>query len=226
MENTVRFLEQRPWSYELIVVDDGSADRTADKVRQAYPNSTSVRCIENPQNRGKGYSVRRGVRAALGGIVGYMDADYKTEISCLDEAVELLRAGCDGVIGDRSAVASTIAVERRGHRQIGSRLFRALLHLLIGLRDVGDTQCGFKFFKREVVETLFSRQRVDGYMFDVEILLLAQRLGYSVKSVPVLWMDDPDSRFNPVWGTVRNLGELLCIYWGHRRAGSTASETE
>ena len=218
VEKTVQFLQERPWSYELIVVDDGSSDHTAEKVQQAYPNSAFVRCIKNPQNRGKGYSVRHGVREAHGGIVGYMDADYKTEISCLDKVVELLEAGCDGVIGDRNAEASTIAMGRRGYRQIGSRVFRVLLHRLIGLNHLGDTQCGFKFFKRETVEALFSLQRVDGYMFDVEILLLAGRFGFSIEAIPVLWRDDPDSRFDPVWGMVRNVGELFRIYWGHRRA--------
>ncbi len=226
VEKSIQFLEQRPWSYELIVVDDGSSDHTAEKVQQAYPNCASVCCIKNPQNRGKGYSVRQGVRMAHGGIVGYMDADYKTEISCLDRVVELLDAGCHGVIGDRSAEASTITVARRGYRQIGSRLFRVLLHRLIGLNHLADTQCGFKFFKREIVESLFSRQRVNGYMFDVEILLLAERSGYSIKAIPVLWRDDPDSRFDPVWGMVRNIGELLRIYWGHRGSESKASGIE
>ena len=216
VEKTVQFLRQRPWRYELIVVDDGSSDHTAEKVQKAYPNSASVRCIENPQNRGKGYSVRHGVGEAQGGIVGYMDADYKTEISCLDKVVELLEAGYDGVIGDRRAEATTIGVPRRGYRQIGSRLFRVLLHRLIGLKHLDDTQCGFKFFKREIVEALFSRQRVDGYMFDVEILLLAERKGFSIKTIPVRWEDDADSRFDPVWGMARNLGELVRIYWGHR----------
>jgi dolichyl-phosphate beta-glucosyltransferase len=218
VEKTVRFLRERPWRYELIVVDDGSSDHTAEKVQKAYVSCASVRCIRNPENRGKGYSVRQGVRVAQGGIVGYMDADYKTEISCLDRVVELLETGCDGVIGDRSAEASTIAVPRRGYRQIGSRVFRVLLHRLIGLDHLGDTQCGFKFFKRNIVQALFSRQRVDGYMFDVEILLLAKRCGYSIEAIPVLWQDDPDSRFNPVSGMARNLGELVRIYWGYRRA--------
>jgi hypothetical protein len=112
--------------------------------------------------------------------------------------------------------ASRIAVQRRRYRQWGSDAFRRLLHALIGLGGFSDTQCGFKFFRAEIMRDLFARQRIDGYMFDVEILLLAARSGYQIRSIPVEWSADPDSRFNPVIGMARNLGELARIRWMHR----------
>lgn len=216
LENSLQFLESRPWSYELIVVDDGSVDGTAEAVRNVHGKTTSVSCLMNGQNRGKGYSVRQGVNNARGSVVGYMDADYKTDIAGLDRVMESIEAGCDGVVGDRTQASSIIVRPRRGYREVGSQLFKEMVHALLGLQNLGDTQCGFKFFKKNVMATLFTKQVVDGYMFDVEILLLANRLGYSIKPIPVVWEYDPDSRFNPMTGMVKNVGELLRIYWSHR----------
>ena len=217
LEETAGFLGGRPWEWELIVVDDGSSDRTSDEVRKFSRRCSGIRCLRNERNRGKGYSVRRGVQAAGGRYIGFMDADYKTDIACLDEAVSRLDQGWDGAIGDRSLGETRIARTRRAYRQIGSEIFRYLLRVVVGLGKFGDTQCGFKFFQARVARDLFARQRVDGYMFDVEILLLAVRSGYRICSIPVVWSDDPDSRFKPVSGTVRDLAELIRIRWYHRR---------
>ncbi len=216
IEKSTAFLAQRTWDWELIVVDDGSADDTAVRVLEYARQQQGVRCVENGQNRGKGYSIRHGIGQAHGRYIGFMDADYKTEIAALDLAMEHLDAGADGVIGDRTLETSHIAVQRRRYRQLGSNAFRRLLHTLVGLGDFGDTQCGFKFFRAEVMRDLFARQRIDGYMFDVEILLLAARSDYEIRAIPVEWSADPDSRFNPVTGMVRNLGELARIRWMHR----------
>ena len=216
LEKTLAYLAVRPWPCELLVVDDGSSDRTADQVREVARCHPEVQCLQNERNRGKGYSIRRGVERARGRYIGFMDADYKTDIATLDEVVKYLEEGDDGVIGDRTLTASRIEVVRRPYRQWGSDMFRGLMHRLIGLEEFGDTQCGFKFFRAEVMRDLFSHQRVDGYMFDVEILLLASRSGYRIRRIPVKWSDDPDSRFNPVSGMVRNLGELIRIRWVHR----------
>lgn len=216
LDKSVSFLMQRAWDWELIVVDDGSADDTVVQVQEYARRQEGVRCVENRQNRGKGYSIRHGVEQARGRYIGFMDADYKTEIAALDLVLEQLEGGADGVIGDRTLDASRIAVQRRRYRQWGSDAFRRLLHALIGLGGFSDTQCGFKFFRAEVMRDLFARQRIDGYMFDVEILLLAARSGYQIRSIPVEWSADPDSRFNPVIGMARNLGELARIRWMHR----------
>jgi len=220
LERTTTFLAQRPWSCELLIVDDGSGDATVERVRDYASQREAeplIRCLENGRNRGKGYSIRHGVGEAQGNCVGFMDGDYKTDIAGLDAVMPLLAEGCDGVIGDRSLSETRIEVARRGFRQLGSQLFRRLLHKFMGLKDFGDTQCGFKFFQAPVARDLFARQKIDGFMFDVEILLLASRCGYRIAKIPVVWSDDPDSRFNPVTGTLRDLKELLHIHWLHRR---------
>ena len=228
LEKSVEFIVQRPWSCELVVVDDGSSDRTVERVREFASclegrgeEQIRVRCLENGRNRGKGFSIRHGVGEARGRYIGFMDADYKTDIAGLDAVVPLLEEGYDVVIGDRTLNQTRIAVKRRRYRQLGSELFGFLLRWFMGLEGLGDTQCGFKFFQGKVVRELFGRQRISGFMFDVEILLLATRMGYRIGKVPVVWSDDPDSRFKPLSGGLRDLGELICIRWWYRGFGSS-----
>ena len=217
LEKSIEFLQQRSWQYELLPVDDGSRDATVERIAEVAREFPQVRCVLNGQNRGKGYSIRHGLEEAHGNFIGFMDADYKTDIAALDHAMELLESGACGVIGDRTLGKSEIARERKRYREMGSIVFRRGLQMLMGLRGYDDTQCGFKFFRAEVMRDLFSRQKVEGYMFDVEILLLAGKLGYALERIPVKWTFDPDSRFNPVTGMIRNLGELARIRWEHRR---------
>ncbi len=216
LEKSVAYLREQPWSWEIIVVDDGSTDGMAARVGEIARACPQVRCLRHSPNRGKGYAIRRGVEAARGRYIGFMDADYKTDIAALGAAMRLLEEGCDAVIGDRTLSQSRIAVPRRRYRQWGSDLFRRVLLKAMGLRGIGDTQCGFKFFRAEVMRELFGRQRVDGYMFDVEVLLLATKSGYRIQPLAVEWRDDPDSRFKPVRGMIRNLRELARIRWIHR----------
>jgi len=217
LEKSIDFLQQRSWQYELLPVDDGSRDATVERIAEVAREFPQVRCVLNGQNRGKGYSIRHGLKEAQGNFIGFMDADYKTDIAALDHAMELLESGACGVIGDRTLGKSEIARERKRYREMGSIVFRRGLQMLMGLRGYDDTQCGFKFFRAEVMRDLFNRQKVEGYMFDVEILLLASKLGYALERIPVKWTFDPDSRFNPVTGMIRNLGELARIRWEHRR---------
>ena len=216
LDKTIEFLQQRTWTYELLPVDDGSADRTVALVEEYAQDHPEVRCVQNDRNRGKGYSVRHGIEEARGKYIGYMDGDYKTDIAALDAVVPLLDAGRDGVIGDRTLGDTEFVVERKAYREVGSRVLKSLLRTLMGLQGFGDTQCGFKFFRADVVRDLFARQKVDGFMFDVEILMLANKQGYNIAKIPVKWSFDPDSRFNPVTGTIANFKDLARIRWMHR----------
>ena len=208
----VSFLDGRPWKFELIVVDDGSSDATGTLVDSVAEKDDRIKCLRNGHNAGKGYSIRRGIEKSQGAIVGFVDADNKTEIRCLELVMELLaQPEIDGVLGDRTLVNSDIARARRPFRQWGSDLFRYLLRIYAGLGNFPDTQCGFKFFSKAVAKDLFSKQQVDGYMFDVEVLMLAVNAGYQLERIPVIWRDDPDSRFNPITGMAKNFSELYRI---------------
>ncbi len=214
LEKSVEFLQQRSWECELLVVDDGSSDRTVDQVREFAQQQPLARCLQNERNRGKGYSIRHGVQQARGQYIGFMDADYKTDISALDQVVPRLEEGYDGVIGDRSLGQTHIAVARRRYRQFGSDLFKRLLRTLMGLEEFGDTQCGFKFFQADILRDLFARQRVDGYMFDVESLYLAKKFGYTIKEFPVKWENDPSSKLRIIYDTARMFKHLAQIRFG------------
>ena len=163
------------------------------------------------ERRGKGHGVRLGVARARGRVVGFVDADDKTPIEELDRLLPWLERGYDVVIGSRAMADSRIERRPPVHRRLGSRLFAMGMRALLGLRGLRDTQCGFKVFRGGVARDLFARQRIDGYMFDVEILHLAARSGYRIKEVGVRWRDDRDSRLDLVAGNCRNLVDLLRI---------------
>jgi dolichyl-phosphate beta-glucosyltransferase len=200
----------KPYDFEIIVAADGD-DGTREAVQAFAQREPRVRVIGNKERRGKGRGVRHGVELAAGDIIGFVDADNKTPITEFDKFEPLLAEGADVVIGSRRLSQSVIEQAQRWHRRVGSRLFAFVMHALIGLRDIPDTQCGFKFFSRAAARDVFSRQHIDGYMFDVEILDLAVRRGYRLVQVPVRWHDDGDTRLRLLSSNARNMVDILRI---------------
>jgi dolichyl-phosphate beta-glucosyltransferase len=170
-----------------------------------------VKVIGEPARRGKGRGIREGVKIASGAIIGFADADNKVPITEFEKLEPWLQSGHDLVIGSRGLEGSRVERQQRWHRRLGSRGFYYFMHAVVGMPGVEDTQCGFKFFQREIARDLFARQRIDGYMFDVEILALAQRLGYRIKEVPIRWSDDADSRLQLLSGNLRNVADIFKI---------------
>jgi glycosyltransferase involved in cell wall biosynthesis len=203
-------LERRSHSYEIIVAADGT-DGTREKVAELGRTDARLSVLGSPERRGKGRGIRLAVARARGEIVGFTDADGKTPAEEMDRLLPWLDEGYDLVIGSRGVPGSRLEVLQPLHRRIGSRAFGVALHLLLGLWDIRDTQCGFKFFRGPVARDLFGRQRIDGYMFDVEILHLAERCGYRIKEVGVRWRDDADSRLDLVSGNWQNMIDMLRI---------------
>jgi dolichyl-phosphate beta-glucosyltransferase len=188
---------------EILVVDDGSRDNTADTAAR-FPG---IRVLRNPGNRGKGYSVRNGVLEARCDWVLFTDADLSTpieELEKLSKAAE--KAGATVAIGSRALDRSLIGVHQPLLREAGGRFFNWIMRRVTGL-PFHDTQCGFKLMERNAAKEIFRRQRLDGFGFDVEVLAIAQSLGYSAVEVPVRWNNAEGSKV----GLAGGLGAFLDV---------------
>jgi dolichyl-phosphate beta-glucosyltransferase len=215
----IEYFDSRGLAFEIIVCADGN-DGTREEARELAVSSgreREIKVLGSVERRGKGRGIREGVRNAGGDLIGFADADNKTPITEFDKILPFLDAGHDVVIGSRGLRESRIERSQPLYRRLGSQGFGLLMHACVGLNDVADTQCGFKFFQATVAKELFLRQRIDGYMFDVEVLFLARQQGRRITQVPVRWRDDGDSRLQLVSGNVRNLRDLLSIRWRHQK---------
>jgi dolichyl-phosphate beta-glucosyltransferase len=208
-----RYLERQAYGYEVIVASDGD-DPTPDVVLEKARQWPQLQLSAERARHGKGHGLRRGFAMASGEIVGFLDGDYKTPIEEMEKLLPWLSRGYDLVVGSRALADSRIEVAAPWFRRVGSHVFAVGLRALIGLNHVRDTQCGFKFFSGQAARDIFGQARIDGYMCDIEILWLAERFGFKVKEVGVVWKDDADSRLELVRGNIRNCAELLRIRFG------------
>ena len=207
------YLESRDIAGEVIVVDDGSVDETRALVER---RGCGVRIIGSERNRGKGHAVRTGMLVARGAWTLFMDADNSTSIKHVDRFAGAA-AGADVLIGSRNLESSRIVRAQPRVRQTMGRMFPCFCRL-IALPQIRDSQCGFKLFRQEVIRPIFERQLCDGFCFDVEVLLIASRLGYRIAELPVDW-DNPRESTIRVWrDSPRMLTDLMRIAWRHRRA--------
>ncbi len=204
------YLGRKPFAAEIVVVDDGSPDRTAEAARSVPTGPVALRVIRLDRNRGKGAAVREGVLAASGEIVLFSDDDLSTPIAESDKLMAAIEAGADAAIGSRALAASEIRVRQRRPREWMGRVFNRLVGLFV-IKGYPDTQCGFKAFRREAGREIFSRLRTDGFGFDVEVLVLCREMGLRVAQVPVVWSDSRPSRlriFGGSWGMLRELRRI------------------
>ena len=212
LEAALDYFCQQPYTFELIAVDDGSSDRTPEKLTAwAGRAGDAVRAICYRPNRGKGRAVRTGMLAARGQVRMFADAGLCVPFADTAKGLAALEAGCDVAIGSRKLAASQIVSAQPFYRQLGSRVFGSLVRSVMGLSGISDTQCGFKFFTASAAEKLFGLSRIDGFMFDAETLIHARRLELRIGEFPVEWRADPDSRYRPFSGSLRNLAELARI---------------
>lgn len=216
LEQVTGFIAQQHWQAEVIVVNDGSTDRTADMVREFARRNPVVRLIENPGNRGKGFSVRNGMLNAHGDVLLFTDADLSAPITEAPKLLAAIEAGADVAFGSRWLNPSLQTHRQTVLRQVLGRGYNVLMRMILGL-DFKDTQCGFKAFTRKAAQLIFPAQRIERWGFDPELLFLARRYGLAVKEVPVRWGHDRGTRIHPISDGFQMFVEMLSTRWADLR---------
>lgn len=202
--------------YEVIVVDDGSIDGTPG-ISQASSlfSSGKLKLIRNERNKGKGFSVKKGVEKAAGDYIVFSDADLSTPISEMEKLLIELKSGADVVVGSRASRDSQVIVRQPLLRQTMGKVFNLLVRLILS-ESISDTQCGFKAFRREPAKELFRAISVSGFAFDAELLFLARRKGLKIAEVGVVWKNSPISKVSPVFSSFSMLMDVLKLRFIHR----------
>lgn len=211
LEIIISHLDKNFSNWEILVVDDGSEDSTADIVK----NFEEVILIKQPRNLGKGAAVRKGMIEAKGEIRVFSDADLSTPIYELDKLLASIKRGYDIAIGSRGLNYELIKKHQPFYREFMGKTFNKIVQALV-LSGIKDTQCGFKAFTEQSCMEIFPRSKIDGFGFDVEILWLARKLGFKIEEIPVEWYNDSRSRVNPIKDSYRMLVDIVKIKRLHK----------
>ena len=226
IEKILGHIQRRDWNAEVLVVNDGSTDDTPQIVQTYAADNPVLHLIDNPGNRGKGYSVRNGMLHACGEVILFSDADLSSPIEEADKLFAAVQGGVDVAMGSRWLRRELQTQRQPLYRQVFGRVFNLALRILLGLH-YQDTQCGFKAFSRRAVQSIFPLQHIERWGFDPEILYLAQRFGFRIEEVPVKWAHRDGTRINPLRDGLRMFAELLKIRWysisGKYDAGSPSA---
>jgi len=204
------FLNQNFDNYEIIIVDDGSQDETHKRCTALLKSFPRLKLLKNEKNRGKGFSIKRGVLEASCDLIMFSDADLSTPIEEILPFLPDLKKEFDIVIGSRAISGARIIKHQPFLREIMGKIFNLFVKIFV-FRGISDTQCGFKCFKASVAKELFMLQRVERFCFDVEILYLAKKKGYKIKELPIRWINRENSRVHIIFSPIQMFFNILTI---------------
>ncbi len=213
LKSALDYLQKQNLKFEIIVVDDGSDDNTV-KVINNF--NDSIKVIQLGKNLGKGAAVRTGMLSAKGKITLFSDADFSTPLYEMQKLIKKIDDGADICIGSRALDRSYVKKHQPFYREFMGKIFNQFVQFLV-FKGITDTQCGFKAFKKEIANKLFSLSKINGFSFDVEILYLATKFGYKIEQVPVEWYNDTRSKVNPIKDSLSMFLELIKIRKLHRK---------
>ncbi|MSP19501.1 MAG: glycosyltransferase [Bdellovibrionales bacterium] len=209
-----RYLESRSFDSEVLVINDGSQDdtqRVAEEIsKKLSTDKVKFKVLNYGCNRGKGYAIRFGVKQAKGDLIAFADSGLCVPFSFLNQAISQIENGADFAVASRRLKETKIRREQPLYRKVGSKVFWFVVKGLMGVQ-VSDTQCGFKIYSKKAAQAIFERMKTDGFMFDIEALLIAKKLKLRHAEFAVEWSNDSDTRYHPVWGTLKNFRELSAI---------------
>ena len=212
LDRILEHIEEQHWQAEVLVVNDGSEDNTAEIVKDYGRTHPQVQLIDNGRNRGKGFSVRNGMLHATGDVCLLSDADLSSPITESPKLFDAIAQGADIAIGSRWLRAELQTERQPLYRQLFGRIFNLLLRIVLGL-NFKDTQCGFKAFRRDAAQQIFALQKIERWGFDPEILFLARQFGFRVVEIPVLWAHSAGTRLHPFRDGMLMGLEILRIRW-------------
>jgi len=207
-----KYLKNQNYESEIIVVSDGSTDRTVEVVRELMSEIKNLEILDFKGNFGKGFGVKEGMLAAKGKYRLFTDADNSTSIDQVEKMWSFFEAGYDVVVGSRDIKGAILDPPQPWQRRLTGEAFKLIRKIIIGLWEIQDTQCGFKGFTKEAAENIFPKVRILRFAFDPEILILAKKLGYKIKEIPVYWKNDLQSKVK--FKSMIKMGiDLLKIKW-------------
>lgn len=207
-----KYLRSKNYTYEILVVTDGSPDDTAKIARSRSGEVKNLRVIENKENHGKGYVVRQGLLEARGDLRLFLDADGSTSINHLDSFLPEFEKGFEVVIGSRDIEGAFVQVPQPKIRILMGNMGNWAIRAVLGLWSYPDTQCGFKILSAKAAEAVASRMVVDRFGFDFELIILAKKLGFKIKQMPVRWLNEEGSTVGGLLGPNGFLRVLIDLF--------------
>lgn len=211
------YFKQKKMTAEVIISTDGVTDNTnkiVSNLKQEFPN---LSLVYKKERIGKGAAIKRGVGIAKGKLIMFADAGYCVPFKFINSGIKKIDEGYDVVLGNRGDKSTIIKIKQPLYRMVGSRVFGFLVKYALGVPTyIKDTQCGFKIYKKNIAKELFTKLKTLGMMFDLELILRAKKSGFKIGVFPVEWSNDPDTKFNPILGSLENMKAIYDIKFKYK----------